>query len=466
MTAEGRLGLDQRDRSRLLLAATTLYPTDQQLRIVDSLHQQQLDEERQDNYFLQLSYTEPLGKHTFLRTQWNRRNFNHSSTRNFFDLMDGGQTAIRNELLSNLYQQDYRYDQAGLRLQHNRKAWQASAALNWQHAQLGGSLASELQPLSRSFNFSLPAARLRYKFKNSRSLSLNYRTATQEPSIAQLQPIVNNTDPLNIYQGNPELAPEYQHNLDLQFQEFNQFSFISLFAGISGSYTNNKITTAQSIDSLFRRSSMPINVAYDQNVRTYANFSAPLPFGKLKFNINASANFNKSLVVINDLQDAVQRRNGTFSVSVENRKKEKIDWLFGGSLGYNQTRFDISEDRNQNFNTPAWFAELRVPMGERWELFSSFDYSIYPNADAFGERLEVPIWEASVSVLLLKDKKLRLTLAAFDLLNQNLGVSRNSNFNYLEEVRIRSLGRYLMLKSAYSLSGFGGAKMVSVKRLR
>ena len=39
--------------------------------------------------------------------------------------------------------------------------------------------------------------------------------------------------------------------------------------------------------------------------------------------------------------------------------------------------------------------------------------------------------------------------------NRNIGISRTSAFNYLEEVRVRNLGRYVTLTFAYALSGFG-----------
>jgi len=142
-------------------------------------------------------------------------------------------------------------------------------------------------------------------------------------------------------------------------------------------------------------------------------------------------------------------------LSIENRKKDKFDLIVGGRLAWNDTKFSVNAERNQRFFNPGFYSTLYVPIGERWEFNTDFDYAVYP-ATSFAERLEVPIWEASISCLVFKNKKGKISLSAFDLLNQNLGINRVTNFNYIEEERVLSLGRYFMLGFSYALSGFGG----------
>ena len=61
------------------------------------------------------------------------------------------------------------------------------------------------------------------------------------------------------------------------------------------------------------------------------------------------------------------------------------------------------------------------------------------------------------------DQKAQIKLSGFDLLNQNIGISRNSDLNYLEETQIQSLARYFMLTFSYSLKGFDKKDGVDVK---
>ena len=72
--------------------------------------------------------------------------------------------------------------------------------------------------------------------------------------------------------------------------------------------------------------------------------------------------------------------------------------------------------------------------------------------------MTVPIWKGSISKYLL-DQKLELKLSVFDILNQNIGISRSNGVNFIENSEIVSLGRYGMFSIIYSIrnnSGDGG----------
>ena len=67
-----------------------------------------------------------------------------------------------------------------------------------------------------------PFMRLRYRFDKQESLNVNYRGNSSQPSMSQLQPVADETDPLRIVQGNPNLLPSFNHNLEVRYQNFNQ----------------------------------------------------------------------------------------------------------------------------------------------------------------------------------------------------------------------------------------------------
>lgn len=50
---------------------------------------------------------------------------------------------------------------------------------------------------------------------------------------------------------------------------------------------------------------------------------------------------------------------------------------------------------------------------------------------------------------------MEIRLSGFDLLDRNLGISRNAAFNYIENSRMGALGQYFMLSAVYNLKGFG-----------
>ena len=56
---------------------------------------------------------------------------------------------------------------------------------------------------------------------------------------------------------------------------------------------------------------------------------------------------------------------------------------------------------------------------------------------------------------LVMNNRVEVRLAGVDLLNQNQGVSLTNTSAYIQEERIESLGRYLMLRFTYRLGSLG-----------
>ena len=77
------------------------------------------------------------------------------------------------------------------------------------------------------------------------------------------------------------------------------------------------------------------------------------------------------------------------------------------------------------------------------------------NRLADGFNLRVPLWNASISKQFLRYNRGELKLSAFDLLNENVNISRTSNQNYREDNRVTTLRRYFLLSFTYSLSKMG-----------
>ena len=86
--------------------------------------------------------------------------------------------------------------------------------------------------------------------------------------------------------------------------------------------------------------------------------------------------------------------------------------------------------------------------------------------EQFGEAQTIPIVRASISKFLLKDQRGELKLSVFDLMNQNLGISRTENQNYIENSEIVSLARYFMLSFTYSFKPGGGGASTTTKVMR
>ena len=443
-----RYGLRSEDGDHLLSSLSVL----EMGQSSDSLMQNQLNENTQDNYALRLTYTEPLKNGYFTELTYRRQNYNEVASRDFYDLF--GNQMILNPELTNRFTSDYTIDRVGLTLQRNRKNSTLALSIDMQESRLKGDLQSEQFPLKRSFTNLLPGFRWRYEFSSTKNVRIRYQTNLQEPSIQQLQPIVDNSDPFNIYIGNPALKPEYQHQLLSQFMWYDAFSFTSIFFMLDARYTENKITDATSIDEQLRQTITPLNVENDLLLRGNISFGSPIRPLKIQANIDANTYYNRGFLFLNDLENTVDRFNQSLSFSLENRKKDVVDIIVGTEWTYQNTSYTLNSELNQQFNTQSYLIDCSVQLGPNWRINSVLDYTIFPQGP-FEAREERPIWEASVTRSFGKQQRGQLKLHVFDILDRNTGLNRNATFNFIENERIASLGRYVMLSMAYSLKGFG-----------
>jgi len=417
----------------------------------DSIQQDQNLNQSQIEYSLSLAFTEPISKRSYLQFRYSRRDYTNDLTREVFDIRN--EEEQRNDILSNSYNQNYFYDRGGLTYKLNSKKFIFSTGAEIQYSKLNGRIAGVGNPIIKNFWAVLPSLNFNYDFSNSNTLNLNYQTNLREPSLEQLQPIVNNINPLSLYIGNPELRPEYNHQLGLQYVLFDQFNFRSLFATLNTRYTIDKITNARNLDSLFIQTTQPLNVRNDWSTNGSISYDTPVKFIQSKIGISLNGTFNQGILFLNSIENNSNRLNTSIDFTIENRKKEVVDILFGINFGYSQSKYSVSTTFDQKFSTFSYFSDWTWTLKKDWSIGTSFDYTIYRGED-FADQRQIPMWNASISKSVLKNRGI-IEISARDLLNQGIGVDRQNTLNYIEDTQIQSLGRYVILTFSYSLSLLG-----------
>jgi len=424
-----------------------------------NLNQNQIGKSDKLDYGGQVSYTEPLGRRNYLEINYEYQNYTTDVGKEFYDVVVNDE--VFNPTLSTGYNRDYYYHQGGITYMRSRENSNIRARLDVQNSKLKGQIDDNAQ-LSRGFFNLLPSASYRLSLSNSSNLDLRYSTNLREPSLEQLQPLVDNSDPLNIYQGNPDLKPQYSHRAGLHYSMFDSFNFINLFLNVNGTYIQNKMTNATYVDSLFRRVTQPLNVDYDYNIMAFLNFGTPLKFIRSKINLSGNSMASKSIVYVNQLENNANRYISTASLAIENIKKEHYDFRVGTRWTFNQTRYSENDELDQNFTNQNYFSELSIYL-KKWTFNAELNYMLY-RGDAFQDEQAIPLLHAYISRTFLKNDRGELRAYGFDLLNQNTGINRNSDLNYIQEERINALSRYFLFSFTYSLRGLaGGGRGNSIK---
>ncbi|PCI93893.1 MAG: hypothetical protein COB15_15485 [Flavobacteriales bacterium] len=424
--------------------------------LISNITQTQDESNKEINYSGKVSYTEPIAKRTYLELNYQRSNYNSDYVKDFFDVA-APNTEIYNYNLSLAYNNNFTYDNYKINTKFNTEKSKLTVGAAVQKSTLDGEIITDTFNLKKVNWNILPRLKWNYSFSKATRMNLNYNTNVQEPSLSQLQPTINNSDPLVIYQGNPNLTSEYRHNVRLRVMSFNRFSFVNIFAMLNGTYTKNKITESQTLDSRFIQKVKPINVDNDYALSGYVYFGTPIRPLKCKINIRLNSSYNKSILFVNSDANDVDRFNNGVDFSVENRGKDKIDVKVGTKISHNTTAYSISSSLNQEYLTTGYYAELFIDFLKTWTFSSKIEYTQYAG-NQFVSNPSIPIWKAHLSKRFLKGKNGLLKLSVYDIFNQNIGINRTSELNYIEDERVTTLSRYVMLSFTYKIRRFGGKK--------
>jgi hypothetical protein len=123
-------------------------------------------------------------------------------------------------------------------------------------------------------------------------------------------------------------------------------------------------------------------------------------------------------------------------------------------LNISQSKYSLDAANNVKYLQQRYGADLDWEMPKRFFFSTDFSYTINSQrADGFNGK--IPIWNASISKQFMKYSRGEIKLSAFDMLNENTGVTRTSNQNYIEDSRVNTLQRFFMLTFTYSLTKSG-----------
>jgi hypothetical protein len=396
-----------------------------------------------------ISLSEPLGKGRLIELRGERRQVNEDKDKTVSDLVNG--SLILNDMLSSGLDRTYTYYKAGLNFRKNWEKVNFGIGIDIQESTLDGTILDKDVSISNGFTHWLPSANLRWSINQGQSLSVRYNASTREPSMTELQPFTDNDDPLNVYVGNPELESEYRHRMSINYRFFDQFTFTNMFAFLSTNYTQNKITRSRTIDDSFKQEITSVNTDGDWTFSGSLYFGTPIrPIGA-KINLSNSAVYSRGIEFINAEENRSNILRNTLGLKLENRNKDLFDIGVGAQFTFNNVSYSLNEDLNQNYVNKTYSANASYYLGESWEFSTALDYRAY-SQEVFGSSSSVPLLQASITKTLMKQRA-DVQLVGLDLLDRNEGINFSNTGNVIQEVRTNSLGRYVMLKFIYRISG-------------
>ena len=306
------------------------------------------------------------------------------------------------------------------------------------------------------YNFS-PYANLRWKFGERSSIRANYRARTSQPSMTQLQPVADVSDPLNIIIGNPELKPTFTQSVGINFNDFRSATQQSLMIMLNGSYSINTIVAKTLTDPYTGgRTTTYGNVDGNFNIFGMAMINRPFRNRNWRFNFRVNARFASTPGYIN----GEFNRTGNLSLSPAGGLTFTAD-IFQMSVNPYYTFGNITntlpDQRNRQTHSYGFNSDLSFFLPFGLELNTDLAFS---NNTGYSQGFDSRqwLWNMTISYSFLSDKSLTLSLKAYDILAQKKNISRSVSASAITDSEYNDLTRYLMLNLTWSFNSLNKKK--------
>lgn len=418
------------------------------------------------NYRAYVSWVEPIGHNNFIQATYSISQRKQEALKNVYNQDADGIYNVLDSAYSQSYRNNFISQRASLSFKSQRAKFNYTIGLN-----LDPSYSSSenfvgdttLSKITRKVVNLSPMAQFNYMFDKRTNLRIMYNGRTSQPSMTQLQPVADISDPTNITIGNPDLNPRYTNNVFIRFQQFTPEKQRAFMIMANGSYIINDIESYTSYNQetgVKTTTYKNVNGNYSGNVRMMLN--TPLKNKKFSINSMTMASFANSNGYINE------EKNTNRNLILSERggidfRSSYLDLGVNGNIRYNATSNSLQKENNQNtFNYGAGgYTTIYLPLN--FKIESDVNWSTNSGyGDGFKQN-EV-LWNASASKSFLKNNQGTLRFKIYDILQQRSNISRSITASYIQDSEYNTLGSYFMVHFIYRFSIFkGGASASDVK---
>jgi hypothetical protein len=439
-----------------------------QLATTDSLPDNQSIDGSTDNLTVNtnLNYTEPLGKYSLLQANFNN-NFNRNSAyKETSRINDDLENSGRLDSLSNVYDNDYITNRAGLSYLFKKEDVRVSAGINYQRADLGGKqIFPEEMSINKTFSSFLPNIMVNYKLSELANMRFSWRTSTNAPSVNQLQNVIDNSNRLSLSSGNPDLRQEYSHNFMTNLAYANPTSGFNAFLFLTGGITSDVIASKTYYargSSLYLpefnvtlvpggQLTYPVNLDKAMNIRAIVNLAYFIKPLKSNFNFVVGGSFSQSPGFIDTLLNRSNAYNLTNSLILTSNISSNLDFTLSYSSNYSLVQNSANvENMNDNYCYQSASGNLNWIFWKGFTLNSDFVYQNNRGLSGnYNQRYFV--WNASLGKKFMKKQAAEIRIGVYDILDQNKSITRNVTASSITDTWTNAYRQYFLVLLKYTL---------------
>lgn len=492
ITLETKFSTSKTDANQLAMSNVHLYQVANSLG-QDSTYQvnrYMVSPERSNSYSVKMIYSEPIARRVYLQLGYKFGYGVNKGDRQIYDFSNLGETFFSGlqpsyrrwdsylSTLPNAYStykddalsrtsryESYTHDiELGLKV--TRKAYQLSAGVMLEPQKthfIQSYLNVNTDTVRTVLNFS-PTFELNYKFSDVSKLKLTYRGKTSQPTITQLLDIRDNSNPLNIYQGNSGLKPAFVNNLRLFYNNYIEKKQRSMMAHINFSTTRNAISNKVDYDTqtggMLTR---PINVNGNWNASGAFMFNTAIDsLGYFNFNTFSNVDYNNYVSYLALSAGTSALKNITRALTLSERasfgyRNSWIEVELNGTVDYTRSTNTLKVG-NSNLNTWQFSYGTNVTFMAPWNMQITTGLTQNSRRGFSDKSMNTNelVWNAQVSQSFLKSKSLTVSLQLYDILHNLSSVSRTIDALKRSDTSYNTINSYAMLHVIYNVNLFGG----------
>ena len=314
---------------------------------------------------------------------------------------------------------------------------------------------------SRNISRVSPTLNARLRFTRQHTMRLSYRGNTQQPEMTDLFNLTDNSNPLNIREGNPNLKPSFTHNFSLDYNNYFEATRQSINANFSYGITRNSIAQrTEYYEETGGQRSRPENINGNWNTRGTIGFNTPLGWDKLTLNSSTDASLNNHVSYL--YQNQVTSKNTTKDYSLGERlsitlRLNDIDIRANGNITYNKTKNEMVATGNQSTYRFNYGLSSTGNFDNGFGFSTDINMSSRRGYSSANMNTNELIWNAQISYRFLYRKQATISIEAHDILNRRSNISRNISAMSRSDRETNAIYSYVMAHFIWRFNLFGSA---------
>lgn len=452
----GNFSNNQKVGDGFLLSDNTFFDENGQQSGFQEFDQKKTNNERQQVIQNSLVYTEPLSKLWFLELTYKNNFSRNNAERNTLEkptANDDYKNII--DTLSNHFLFRTTDHTGGLSFRFNGKKIVTSFGTSIGRTNFNLEELNKGDVRSIGFTNLLPRASIRFSPKKQKNYTFSYNGSTQNPTLQQINPIIDNIDPLNITVGNPELKQAFRHNFQFVVSDYKVIKSKNFYLSGNFSFVNNAISNSNTVDLNGRRTNRSINTNGNYNGSVWSMYGFEITKG-VNLSFNGSGNVNRFVNEVNGIRNVSDNYTVGLGMGIGKWSDKWLSFNINIEPQYNYSTSSINKGVVTKYWSTSAYPYVEMKFKKQKLYFNlNGELNIYQKTTAFPNQRNVFLLNTAVRKTFGKAEAFELKLSVNDLLNQNLGIRRNITSNFISENTFQNIRRFGLLTFIWNFTKNG-----------